>query len=242
MEEKIQKFQLLVALSILAICILLSSTVIASKFQTGESVTVTGSASKEVKSDSGKLSFTIQTREKNQKQAYAKIKEFNPKVIEYLNAQGFEKEDIDIRTISGYSIHKTAPNGMGTDEIIAYNAEETFEIVSGDVYKIKNTAGDIGSLATDFININVSQPEYYFSNLGEIKVELLKEASKDAKNRAKSMLSATGSGVGKVKEMRMGVFQITPPNSTMVADFGYNDTTTIEKKVTAVANVVFKVK
>ena len=56
------------------------------------------------------------------------------------------------------------------------------------------------------------------------------------------MLSATGSHVGKVKSMRMGVFQITAPDSTSVSDMGINDTTTIDKKVTAVANVVFKLK
>ena len=42
--------------------------------------------------------------------------------------------------------------------------------------------------------------------------------------------------------MKMGVFQSTPPDSTSVSDTGENDTSTIDKKVTAVANVVFKVK
>ena len=78
--------------------------------------------------------------------------------------------------------------------------------------------------------------------MASIKIDLLKEATLDAKQRAQSMLKATGANVGKVKSMRMGVFQITPPDSTMVSDMGVNDTTTIDKKVTAVANVVFKVK
>ena len=56
------------------------------------------------------------------------------------------------------------------------------------------------------------------------------------------MLDATGSNVGKVKSMRMGVFQITPADSNNVSDMGINDTTTIDKKVTAVANVVFNVR
>ena len=56
------------------------------------------------------------------------------------------------------------------------------------------------------------------------------------------MLEATNTKVGKVKSMRMGVFQITPVDSTMVSDMGINDTSSIDKRVTAVANVVFKVK
>ena len=56
------------------------------------------------------------------------------------------------------------------------------------------------------------------------------------------MLGAAGARVGKVKQMRMGVFQITPPDSTSVSDTGMNDTSTIDKKVTAVSSVIFKVK
>lgn len=40
----------------------------------------------------------------------------------------------------------------------------------------------------------------------------------------------------------MGVFQITPVDSTDVSDMGINDTSTIEKKITAVSNVTFEVK
>ena len=55
------------------------------------------------------------------------------------------------------------------------------------------------------------------------------------------MLKATGDNVGQIKSVKMGVFQITPINSTNVSDIGISDTSTIEKKITAVANVVFKV-
>ena len=48
--------------------------------------------------------------------------------------------------------------------------------------------------------------------------------------------------VGKIQSVRMGVYQITPVNSTDVSDMGINDTSSIDKKVTAVANVSFKIK
>ena len=40
----------------------------------------------------------------------------------------------------------------------------------------------------------------------------------------------------------MGVFQITPEDSTNVSDSGISDTSTIKKKVTSVANVTFRIK
>ena len=56
------------------------------------------------------------------------------------------------------------------------------------------------------------------------------------------MLKSTNNHVGKIESVKMGVFQITPVDSTDVSDMGINDTSTIEKKITAVANVVFQIK
>ena len=56
------------------------------------------------------------------------------------------------------------------------------------------------------------------------------------------MLKATHNSVGKIQSVRMGVYQITPVDSTDVSDMGINDATSIDKKVTAVANISFKIK
>lgn len=56
------------------------------------------------------------------------------------------------------------------------------------------------------------------------------------------MLKATHNRPGKIQSVNMGVFQITPVDSTNVSDMGINDTSSIDKKVTAVANVVFRIK
>ena len=75
-----------------------------------------------------------------------------------------------------------------------------------------------------------------------LKVELLELATIDSMQRASAMLKATNNKVGKIQSVKMGVFQITEVDSTNVSDMGINDTSTIDKKVTAVANVVFKIK
>ena len=78
--------------------------------------------------------------------------------------------------------------------------------------------------------------------MANLKIQLLEEATKDAKARANSMLKANRNKVGKIKNVKMGVFQITAPDSNDVADGGINDSSTVEKKVTAVANVTFSIK
>ena len=240
--EKLEKFQILISCLFITLALLISSFIFASKIQNGESITVTGSAFKIVKSDSAKLNFNLNARATNQKTTYAIIKKQLPIVINYLKEQGIEEKNITIKTINGYEIYKQNDRGYSTQEIIAHSANQGLEITSNDVEKIKNLSINLQDLINQGINIEVFQPEYFYSDLASIKIDLLKEATEDAKDRATSMLKATKARVGKVKSMRMGVFQITPVDSNSVSNMGINDTSSIDNKVTAVANVVFKVK
>lgn len=240
--EKIERFQVILSCIIITLGIILSSLLFASKMPKNDTITVTGSASKIVKSDSAKLGFSVQSNAISQKEAFNIIKNQNPQIVEYLVSKGIDKENIEFKAINGYYNYKRNANGYTTNEIASYSANQSVSVKSDDVEKIKEISTDIQSLVNQGINLDIYQPEYFYSDLASIKIDLLKEATKDAKQRAVSMLGAANSGVGKVKSMRMGVFQITPPDSTSVSDMGENDTSTIDKKVTAVANVVFKVK
>ena len=59
---------------------------------------------------------------------------------------------------------------------------------------------------------------------------------------SKEKAKMANNNVGKIQSVRMGVYQITPVDSTDVSDMGINDSSTIDKKVTAVANISFKIK
>ena len=129
-----------------------------------------------------------------------------------------------------------------TNEIAYYNLSKPIILKSNDVQKVKKISVDIQNLISEGIEINPMEPQYYYSKLSDLKVKLLQDATTDAKERASAMLSATHNKTGSIQSVKMGVFQITPVDSTSVSDMGINDTSTIEKKVTAVANVTFRIK
>jgi hypothetical protein len=56
------------------------------------------------------------------------------------------------------------------------------------------------------------------------------------------LVDASGARLGELRAVSVGVFQITPPNSTEVSDYGEYDTTTLAKDVTAVVNVTFALR
>ena len=160
--------------------------------------------------------------------------------MDYLKAKGIT--DIDVKASNVWNSYKYNPNGSMTNEIAYYNLSQQIVIKSNDVQKIKDISTDIQNLLDKGIDINVVSTQYFYSGLSDLKIKLLQEASADAKDRAAAMLKATHNRPGKIQSVNMGVFQITPVDSTNVSDMGINDTSTVEKKVTAVANVVFRIK
>ena len=92
------------------------------------------------------------------------------------------------------------------------------------------------------IETTSNRVEYFVSNLDKIKIQMLAEATKDAKQRAESMVKSTGGKIGVLNSAKMGVFQIVGKNSTDVSDYGIYDTTSKDKKINAVVNASFTIK
>lgn len=241
MLEKIEKFQILLLAVVIAIGAVISANILTGAISKN-AISVTGSYSQNVISDSGVFEVELHARKATKAEANAQINKQRPKVLQYLEQQGFKKDEIDIKTTQGYDIYKIAPNGISTNQLSAYDANQRISIKSKDVQKIKKISTDITNLTSEGIDLNAYEPSYFYSKLSDVKVKMLEEATKDAKQRASAMLKATHNRVGKIQSVRMGVFQITPVDSTNVSDMGINDTTTIEKKITSVANVTFSIK
>ena len=70
---------------------------------------------------------------------------------------------------------------------------------------------------------------------------MLAKATKDAKARARAIAREAGAHIGAITNADTGSFQITAPNSTEASDTGSYDTRTIDKDITAVMAVTFRV-
>lgn len=239
MFEKLEKLQLVWLAVILALGLIFAVHAGVGAMSK-DNISVTGSAFKIVQSDSARLEFEVLSRKADKQAAYNAVKAQLPVVTSYLKDKGLT--DIEITASNGYNSYRYNANGSMTNDVAYYNLSQPVVVKSDDVNKIKEVSADIQSLLDKGIDINIISTQYFYSKLGDLKVELLKDATTDAKDRAKAMLKATHNRPGKIQAIQMGVFQITPVDSTNVSDMGINDTSTIEKKVTAVANVVFRIK
>jgi hypothetical protein len=229
----------------LAVGLVLASIVWAWAYKTkhtGEqTVTVTGSARKRIKSDLIVWKANVSYQSAQLSEAYASLKDRVPRVKAYLVSKGVAEGEIVVSSISTKTMQAKDENGEETGAVNGYVLTQTLEVRSGDVEKIAKISREVTELIDQGILLESQAPEYIYTKLGELKIEMLGEAAKDAKERAQKIASSTGSDVGQVRSARMGVMQITAADSNEVSDYGVNDTSALEKDITAVVNVSFAV-
>lgn len=206
-----------------------------------QTIVVTGSARKRIKSDLVIWKAGVSYQAPVLAEAYRSLSENVPRVKSYLIGKGIADNQITISSISSQTLHARTAEGEDTGQITGYSLRQELEVRSTDVDKIAKIAREATELINQGILLESMAPEYHYTKLGDLKIEMLSEAAKDAKVRAQQIAQSTGSSIGSVRTARMGVLQITPANSNEVSDSGMNDTSSLEKDITAVVNVGFAI-
>ncbi|MGH9971297.1 MAG: SIMPL domain-containing protein [Pyrinomonadaceae bacterium] len=206
-----------------------------------QTIVVTGSARKRIRSDLVIWKAGVSYQAPVLADAYRSLSENVPRVKAYLISKGIPENQITISSISSQTLHARNDQGEDTGQITGYSLRQELEVRSTDVDKIARVAREATELINQGILLESMAPEYHYTKLGEEKITMLAEAAKDAKLRAQQIAQSTGSSIGSVKTARMGVLQITPADSNEVSDSGMNDTSSLEKDITAVVNVGFAI-
>lgn len=206
-----------------------------------EAITVTGSAKQRITSDLVIWNAGVAVQAPQLADSYKQLSDNMPRIKQYLLSKGIPEEQMTVSSINTTTIKRRDAEGNETSEITGYSLSQQIEVKSTDVAKISQIAREATELINQGILIESSAPKYYYTKMGDLKVEMLGEAAKDAKERAEKIASSTGNSIGSVRSAKMGVLQITAADSTDVSDYGVYDTTTIDKDMTAVVNVSFAV-
>ena len=245
--KEIKDYQIILLGIIIAIgavisTFVLSHAVVSYQKLQNQTLTVTGSASQEIKSDIAVWKAYYEVRSKDLKSGYAKINADKNTVKEFLTANGMKEEDIKFTPVSSYPVFKKLSNGYDSNEVDGYRLSQNVEVSSKDVETVTKISQDVVQLVNKNVELTSNMVEYFVSNLDELKIEMLALATKDAKQRAQSMAKSTGSHIGPMNSAKMGVFQIVAKDSTDVSDYGIYNTNAKDKKINAVVNVTFTIK
>jgi hypothetical protein len=217
----------------------LGSSALRTLNRNNDMLTVIGSAKKPIRSDYIIWRSSVSSQQPTLQLAYQEVKRYTEQVQNYLKIKNVPDSAITLNAIDTQTVPEVTPNGTSTGKTLAYRLTQTFEIRSNQVDDIAAIARSSTDLINEGIPFTSEPPEYLYTQLGQLRVEMIKEATKDAKARAEAIVSTTGGHIGTVRKAETGVFQITSRYSTEVSDSGVYNTSSLEKDITAVVSITF---
>jgi len=241
-EKAFQPNNYAAAFLILGISIILAAFVFGFFFyQTRSSrdfVQVLGAATQGFESDIVKWNMTMEesTDLHNIREGYRSIQQKRDKLINILTGKGISKDDININPIS----INNRWNREG--EVSGYNLNQSLFIISTEVTTIEALALNPDELLDQDIFFQMSSLEYFYSEIDNMKKDLLELATRNARERADKILKESNHKAGKMIWSQAGVFQIIEPYSTEVESYGMYNTASRKKeiKVTVHANFLIQ--
>jgi len=206
-------------------------------------VTVTGSATRRIRSDLIVWRAHLHAQNPDLTAAYKKLAADVPQVVAFIQARGMTEREITVSAASITEVHPRTNEGVVQEEVTAaYRAEQDIELESSDIAKVEQISREATQLLDRGVYIQSDAPLYVYTKLAPLKIQMLAEASKDARLRAEQIASNTGSHLGKLITARMGVMQVNAKFSSDVSGEGNNDKTTLEKDALAVVTASFEVR
>jgi uncharacterized protein len=206
-------------------------------------IVVTGSATRRIRSDFVVWRAGVRSQAPVMSQAYKKLASDVPTVVEYLKTKGIDGQQLKVSAASIYEIHPRDKEGHEIPETtVAYVAEQQVEVSSSDIEKVERASREATELIDRGVYIHSDPPLYIYTKLAELKVQMVAEASRDARNRAEQMALHSKSKVHSLVSMRMGVLQINQAYDTQVSAEGNNDHSSLEKDVLAVATATYGIE
>ncbi len=195
-------FAIIAAAFIIGVIIFVSAW--SSSRSADQTITVTGSAKKEITSDLGIFRGTLNVEAKTAEEAYRILQQEKPVFLRYITSKGFTQDKIEFFTINSYPVYEMNANGYQTNIVRAYVYTQRLEIRSSDVNKIKELSLDVSSVIEQGINFTVEMPEYHYTKIADLKIEIQAAAAKDAMIRAGENSRSNGTGFRTDKECKDG--------------------------------------
>jgi hypothetical protein len=224
---------------------LIGSALVISKpwvtIQHAEPIMVKGYAEEEVSAGQGSLTVKISEKDDSNGGAYQKAGESLEMVRQLiLDTLGNEVEVVELSSTLSET-KKLNDKGNRTNEIEYVTATRSLRVNSEKVRELEILSRKLYDLNGQGIRLTLSGPDFFVSGLEEVKVDLMKRATENGRNRAEIMAKSSGEKLGSLVSAKQGVIQITKPNSTRTSSYGIYDTETIEKVVKLVVTLEFKI-
>ena len=208
-------------------------------------ISVTGLGTQNFTSDLIVWEGTFVTFNSDLKNAFEKLNRDKDLVKEYLVSKGVPENSIIFNSVQTLEQRDNKyENGNYVGSIFrGYELSQSLQIESAEVSKIEQVSREITELLNKGVQFTSLAPRYYYTQLADLKIEMISKATEDARVRAEKIAENSGSKLGELISAKMGVFQITGQNSDEAYSWGgaYN-TSSKNKTASITMRLEYKVK
>jgi hypothetical protein len=206
---------------------------------TADTISITASARKPIDSNLVQWSLNVDGKAATPVEAARRSRHAGNAVVAFLRGAGIHADAI-------------SPEVVQSDEIVTrvnkhltrttYVVSQSFDISTPDIDTVQSAAARVGTLLEQGIEVSAQPLAFVSTDLEEAKLQALSAATAEARRRADILVKGLGGKLARMRSSSLGVYQITPRNSTQVSDYGISDTSSRLKDVTAVVSATFAVK
>jgi len=171
------------------------------------------------------------------KEAYKALEEDRLLIKEYLISKGLKSDDIVFSAVGidkdYQAIYDEEGNNIGY-KFIGNVLTQTIKLESKEIENIESIAREITELINQGIELYSDNPKYYYTKLSELKIEMIAQATNDARVRAENIANNSNAELGNLKQANMGIFQIVGQNSDEEYSWGGTFNTSSKMKTATV--------
>ena len=221
----------------IALSVVLSAYLLADAFrnrnESSNVISVTGLGSKDFASDLIVWSGSFHKMNPELRIAYSELDAAREVIKGYLVQKGIPSEEIIFSAIDIEQQFDTRYDENGnqlSSEFKGYRLQQSVQIESRQVELVEGVSRNVTELINSGIEFYSNKPNYYYTRLAELKIEMIAEATKDASLRAQKIAENAGGYLGDLKSADMGVIQIVGQNSSDDYSWGGSLNTTSKNK------------
>jgi hypothetical protein len=235
-----QLFLGLLSLAIAAVWIahIFSATIHDAK-HTDDTIEITGSARIPIESNLVSWTLTVDGSAATPVAAARLQRSDSAAVLAFLRQSGIPRKSISAAVIRSETETKQIDKHRTKT---TYHVYQGFNVSTGEIDVVEAASTKVGDLLLRGIDVSAEPLAYISTNLDKAKLDALRAATAEARHRGEILVGGLGGKLGRMRATSLGVYQITPRNSTEVSDYGVNDTSSRLKDVRAVVSARFAVK
>ena len=204
-----------------------------------DKISVTGSAREPISANLVRWTLVVANEAETPARAARTLRGHLTEVRSFLRGAGIPADAVSASVVTS---ERVVIQLSRRRKLIRHRVTQQLEVRTQDIDAVEPVATRVGELIERGIDVSAGSLRFLSTELTQAKLDALEAATEEAHRRAEILVKGLGGKLGRMRSSSLGVYQVTPRDSTDVSDYGINDTSSRDKDVTAVVTATFAVE